>query len=181
VVYDPSGDVEMTEEDRRRLSLPAIKAQHVSGAPAAPEGYTPTSRTYPPAGPRSGTTGGLYPPNVDRGGSSSATTSPSMPNSIAGAHTPNTSISSVPVSGGSSSIYSQGMTESPKPLSPAGVQPNQPGHDQAGLARQRSPSLTAQLQQQQFGRRLTDRHTPPRAISPPHSKYKLKFFSRFCG
>ncbi|KAE9581109.1 hypothetical protein CGMCC3_g3199 [Colletotrichum fructicola] len=91
VVYGNEED--MTEEERR-LSLPSIKAQHVAGQ-GNMEGYAPHSRTYPPAGPRPGTTGGLYPPNVDRG-ASSTNTSPSMPNSIAGGHTPNTSVSSMP-------------------------------------------------------------------------------------
>ncbi|KAK1599982.1 uncharacterized protein LY79DRAFT_574417 [Colletotrichum navitas] len=137
IVYGNEED--MTEEERR-LSLPSIKAQHVAGGQGSIDGYNAHSRTYPPAGPRPGT-GGLYPPNVDRGVASS-NTSPSMPNSIAGAHTPNTSVSSVPVSG--ASVYSQsGMTESPKPLSP--------GHDTNNIARQRSPSLTQQFQQQHYG------------------------------
>ncbi|KAK3372534.1 hypothetical protein B0H63DRAFT_496988 [Podospora didyma] len=122
VLYDGGSGGDMTEEDRRRLSLPSIKAQHVAGQ--APEGYTTAhSSTYPPAGPRPA--GGLYPPNVDRGPSSTAT-SPSVPIS----HTPHTSISSMPLSAGSSSMYSQsGMTESPKPLSPSGAQANQSGRD----------------------------------------------------
>ncbi|KAF6840091.1 zinc finger protein crol gamma [Colletotrichum plurivorum] len=149
VVY---GNEEDITEEERRLSLPSIKAQHVPGAQGM-EGYNAHSRTYPPAGPRPGTTGGLYPPNVDRG-ASSTTTSPSMPNSIAGGHTPNTSVSSMPVSGGS--MYSQsGMTESPKPLSPGAA------HDTNNITRQRSPSLTQQFQQQQFGRRPSDRNTSP--------------------
>ncbi|KAK3330410.1 hypothetical protein B0H66DRAFT_452063, partial [Apodospora peruviana] len=134
VLYENSADVDMTEEERRRLSLPSIKAQHVPGQPA-PEGYATHSSTYPPAGPRPPYTGGLYPPNVDRG-STSTTTSPSMPNS----HTPQTSISSMPVSAGSSSMYSQsGMTESPKPLSPGVGQPNQ--------ASQRSPAQPQHFRQ----------------------------------
>lgn len=51
-------------------------------------------------------------------------------------------------------MYGQsGMTESPKPLSP-GLQP----HD-GSVVRQRSPSLTTQFQQQQFGRHQADRQT----------------------
>lgn len=147
IVY--ANEEDLTEEERR-LSLPSIKAQHIAGGPGSIDGYSAHSRTYPPAGPRPGT-GGLYPPNVDRG-TASSTTSPSMPNSIAGAHTPNTSVSSVPVSG--ASVYSQsGMTESPKPLSP--------GHDTNNIARQRSPSLTQQFQQHQYGRRPSDRNTSP--------------------
>ncbi|KAI1760967.1 hypothetical protein GGR53DRAFT_54890 [Hypoxylon sp. FL1150] len=127
IVYDNEGD--MTEEERRRLSLPSIKAQHVQGS----------------------TAGRLYPPNVDRGSGSSNTS-----------QTPGTSISSLPVGAGNPAMYAQNaMTESPRPLSPSGVH----GHDSANVARQRSPSLTAQFQQQQHQQQLSrhqpDRHTPP--------------------
>jgi len=154
-----SNDSNMTEEERRR-TLPAIKAQHVAG-------QSNHSRTYPPAGgpQRAATTGGLFPPS-----SSSATTSPSMPNSTGSGHTPNTSISSMPMSAGSGSMYSQGMTESPKPLSPA--IPNQPGLD-GPLGRQRSPSMTQQFQQQQHGRRLSGRRTPPNLSLPAGRPNKL--------
>lgn len=150
VLYDGSAEADMTEEERRRLSLPSIKAQHVPGQPA-PDGYTAHSNTYPPAGPRPG---GLYPPNVDRG-STSSTTSPSVPNS----HTPHTSISSMPLSAGGSSMYSQsGMTESPKPLSPGAGQSTQGGNDASTLGHQRSPA-----QHQHF--RPADQ--PPSGLSLP--------------
>lgn len=168
------GENEMSEEDRRRFSLPSIKAQHVSG-PGSGDNYTTHSRTpstYPPAGPRSGQSGGgLYPPNADRGSSSSAT-SPNMQNTAIGGHTPSTSISSLPLSTGGSSMFSQsGMTESPKPLSPAGMVSHQLGHD-SSINRQRSPSLTTQFQQQHFGRRQSGpgRASPPGMSLPsPHN------------
>jgi len=123
-LYDNSADTSLTEEERRRLSLPSIKAQHVAGQ-TGQEGFASHSNTYPPTGTRPA--GGLYPPNVDRG-SASSTTSPTVPNS----HTPHTSISSMPLSAGSSTLYSQsGMTESPKPLSPGGTQANQAGQKRA--------------------------------------------------
>jgi uncharacterized Zn-finger protein len=164
---------EMSEEDRRRFSLPSIKAQHVSG-PGSGDSYASHNRTpstYPPAGPRPGQpSGGLYPPNTDRGGSSSSGTSPSMQNSVVGGHTPNTSISSMPLSTGGGSMFSQsGMTESPKPLSPAGMHSHQLGHDPASLNRQRSPSLTTQFQQAHFGRHQPGRASPPSGpLSSPH-------------
>ncbi|KAI8153630.1 Transcriptional regulator CRZ1 [Colletotrichum sp. SAR 10_70] len=65
-----------------------------------------------------------------------------MPNSITGGHTPNTSVSSMP------------------PLSPGTA------HDTANIARQRSPSLTQQFQQQQFGRRPSERNTSPVFAAP---------------
>ncbi|KAM0332591.1 hypothetical protein ACHAQA_002875 [Verticillium albo-atrum] len=151
-------DEGMTDDERRHLSLPSIKASHVSGGQSSTDGFGPHSRTYPPAGSLERPTGGLYPPPPpqDRA-TSGSNTSPSMANSLGGGHTPNTSVSSIPISGGGSSLYSQSgpMTESPKPLSPGAV------HDGTGLNRQRSPSLTQQFQQQHFGRRQSDRHTPP--------------------
>lgn len=138
VLYENAPAVDMTDEERRRLSLPSVKGQHVPGQPTQ-DGYVAHSNTYPPAGPRPPHAGGLYPPNMDRG-SASSTTSPSVPNS----HTPHASMSSVPVGAGTSSMYSQsGMTESPRPLSP-GV--NQAGQD-AALARQRSPAQHAVYRQ----------------------------------
>jgi hypothetical protein len=135
-LYD--GGADMSEEERRHLSMPSIKPQHVAGQAGA-EGYGGHSNTYPPAGQRPGAPGGLYPPNVDRG-SSSTNTSPSMPSS----HTPQTSISSVPLSAGSSTMYSQsGMTESPKPLSPGGAQANAAGQQRAGTEQQQgAPGLS---------------------------------------
>ncbi|KAK6189563.1 hypothetical protein LQW54_013130 [Pestalotiopsis sp. IQ-011] len=90
--------------------------------------------------PPSANAGGrLFPPNAEHGSNSTA----------AGP-------------AGNASMYSQtGMTESPKPLSP--------GQTHDGLARQRSPSLSTQFQQQQFGRHQTDRQTPP-GLSQ-HSSY----------
>lgn len=133
VMYEGAAEGELAaaaEEERRRLSLPAIKAQHVPGQ-TAPDGYAAHSSTYPPAGPRPG---GLYPPNVDRG-SAGPPASPAVPNN----HTPHTSISSMPLSTAGTSMYSQtGMTESPKPLSPGAAQPTALSHD--ALTRQRPPA-----------------------------------------
>jgi hypothetical protein len=169
---------EISEEDRRRFSLPSIKAQHVSGpGPGSGDSYSPHSRTpstYPPAGPRTvQPSGGLYPPNIDRVGSSSSGTSPSVQNSVVGGHTPNTSITSMQLSTGANSMFSQsGMTESPKPLSPAGMHSHQLGHDPASINRQRSPSLTTQFQQQHFGRRQSGRVSPPGMSLPsPHTSH----------
>lgn len=65
-------------------------------------------------------------------------------------------------------MFSQGgMTESPKPLSPGGMHSHQLGHDSSMIGRQRSPSLTAQFQQQQFGRRRQSGRSPPPGISLP--------------
>lgn len=160
IIYESAADGDMAEEERRRQSLPSIKADHIASQPAT-DGYAPHARTYPPPGGRPAPSGGLFPPNVDRG-TSSSNTSPSMPNSATSGHTPNTSISSMPMSAGSSSMYSQsGMTESPKPLSPAGILPN---HDK----RARSPGLNAQYPQQQFGPRQQDLSLASGLPQPPH-------------
>lgn len=138
MVYDGSNESDMTEEDRRRLSLPnpSIKPPHMHGSQTIPEGYAPTSRTYPPVAAAAAAGGRLFPPNVEHGSVSSTT-------------------SGVPPAIGNISLYSQtGMTESPQPL-----EPGKP-HD-SNTNRQRSPSLTTQFQQQHFGRQQTDRQTPP--------------------
>lgn len=188
VMYTNGGaqpEPEMSEEDRRRFSLPAINAQHVSPTHGPPDAYAAHHRgpsTYPPAGPRPPTSGGLYPPNANRGTMSSSGTSPSMTNSVPSGHGSTTSLSSLPLNTGSTSIYAQsGMTESPKPLSPAAMQAHQLGSDPSSIGRQRSPSLTAQFQQQHYGRRQSGRNSPPgmplQSSHGPHSGPKLPALS----
>lgn len=129
------------DDDARRQSLSAVNSQHIAGGDG--ENYVPHSRTYPPtlSRPTGGT--GLYPPNVNQAQAGSTAPS-SNPNSLASNHTPNTSMSSAPVSGGSAGLYSQaGMTESPKALSP-GI----PSHDGSSAPHQRSPGPPAQAQLQ---------------------------------
>lgn len=167
VVYEGNGDVDITEEDRRRLSLPAIKAHHI---PSSSEALTPNSRSYPPAS-RPGAPAVLYPPNVDR--SSNVAASSSLANNIAGGHPPNpfhsshfssydssVSVSSSNNNNRSSLLHLQGITESPKPLSPV-------VHDQA---RQRSPpSATSYQQPPQYSRRPSERDLHPLpTLPPPH-------------
>jgi hypothetical protein len=171
-------DTEMSEEDRRRFSLPSIKAQHVRSNHGSGDSYAPSSRTpstYPPAGPRPGTnTGGLYPPNSDHMASTASTTS-SMQSSVGGNPAPGTSMTSQPLNTSAPSMFSQSqMTESPKPLSPGGMLSHQLGTDQS-VSRQRSPSLTTQFQQQHFGRHNSIRSPPPgmQAPSPRNSLNKL--------
>jgi len=150
VVYDgTTNPADMTEEERQRLNLPSIKAQHVQGNNITLNAYSAHSPTFNSPGTNASRS---YPPNIDRGSASSNTS-----------HTPGTSISSLPIGAGNpNSMYAQStMTESPKPLSPSGLQ----GHDPATINRQRSPSLTAQFQQQHFGRPQSDRHTPPGSYS----------------
>ncbi|KAL7942302.1 hypothetical protein V8C42DRAFT_331931 [Trichoderma barbatum] len=149
------------EDELRRQSLPSMSAQHIPGG--QPDQYGGHARTYPPAGARNTASAGLYAPG---GGQNQAvgTGSSSVSNSIGGSHTPNTSISSVAVGGGNAGLYSQaGVPDAGKPLSPGGVQ----GHDGSGVVRQRSPSLSQQLQQQQMGRRQSEMQSPHGGQSRP--------------
>lgn len=142
VVYDGANDVEMSEEDRRRLSMSAAQAQQaMPGNQISENAYTNTAaahgRTYPPAGPR--TAGGLFPPNAERGAGTSASNNNLAPGPAAIA--------------ANASLYAQSsMTESPKPLSPHGTPANQ-----------------SQSQQQQFNRRPSDQAAAGLSLPSPHS------------
>ena len=162
-------------EDDRRKSLPSIRRQEVS----LDSHYQQThdnyqshqSRqpsTYPPVATRQSTTiGGLYPPSASHGGNSSTSTSPGQTANM-GQYPPGTSGSSTYQAGGSNVFAQGGMTESPKPLSPAGLTPHQHGHADSTIHRNRSPSLTQQFQQQQYGRRMHGRGiSPPIGLPPP--------------
>jgi Zinc finger, C2H2 type/C2H2-type zinc finger len=189
---DEAGDVDEDDElseERRRLSLPSIKAQNTSTSPAQQHqhqhGQPPSNQgeyqaqhhpsSYPPfrgrgAGPP---IGGLFPPNA-HGSNSSTANSPRLQTgtTVPPSNTMVASASSATASAGGSSILSQGgMTESPKPLSPAGMLSHQLGHgDNLGGStsgnRLRSPSLTQQMQQQQYGRKPGGR-TPPPVLPAP--------------
>ncbi|KAI3397597.1 hypothetical protein diail_10569 [Diaporthe ilicicola] len=83
VLYEGNGDVDMNDEEHRRVSLPAVKAQPTT---SSPEPMGPHSRTYPPVGPRTGPPGVLYPPTAERGAVNSGSNAPAsnLVNSIAG-------------------------------------------------------------------------------------------------
>ncbi|RKU41663.1 hypothetical protein DL546_003585 [Coniochaeta pulveracea] len=186
VLYDGTTEGDMTEEERRRLSLPSMKPPHAPGQAGQPgsagfDGYRSASaRTYPPAGPQPTSSGGLFPPNVDRG--STTTTSSGIPASSVSGHTPSTSVSSMPMSTASSSIFTQNpMTESPKPLEPGIGQPPQAGQDKP----QRSSSLAHQIARQEDVQHQPGQPVPPQGTSdaaqsawlsqyPPADAHKLK-------
>jgi hypothetical protein len=181
IIYaEPAEQGEGESDEERRFSLPSIKAQHVGSGLGAQEVYTPHARTpstYPPAGPRPPRqrAGGLHPPNTERAGSgSSAGTTASVQNSIAGGHSANTSMSTAVSPAGNSMFSQTGMTESPKPLSPAGTSHQAGNLDPSSINRQRSPSLTTQFQQQHFGRRTSERSSPQGMSLPsPYGSSKL--------
>jgi len=148
VMYDNTiNDPGMSEEDKRRLSsVPSIKAQHIEGIPIISNFRSNNSLTSFWLG---GNQGQPFPQEIERGSASSTS------------HTPGTNISSVGIGVPNLSMFAQaGMTESPKALSP-GLQ----AQDSGNATRQRSPSLTSQFQQQQFGRHQTDRRTSPGSYS----------------
>lgn len=162
----------LTEEDRRRLSLPSIKAQHASGNPSSSDNYSHSRQpsSYPPVGPRSGQSSGtFFPANRDRAGSGGLIHQPNVPSNLGTGQGYSQGISA-PSQNSGGSVYSQaGITESPKPLSPTAMQSHQLGHDSNSINRQRSPSLTTQFQQQQFGRRPSTRNSPPLSLPSPHT------------
>ncbi|KAL2046039.1 hypothetical protein N7G274_001486 [Stereocaulon virgatum] len=118
--------------------------------------------TYPPVAARP-PAGGLYPPAASPRGTPAQ--SPLNQTSFPPGSGPSSSFQS-----SGSNVFAQGgMTESPKPLSPAGMTSHQLGHPDSGIHRNRSPSLTQQMQQQQFGRRTTGHKAPPPMnLPPPH-------------
>ena len=172
--HEPEHMDEDTESPGGR-SLPSIRKheappvehhRHVSEHPGLYQSRQPS--TYPPVAARP-PTGGLYPPPSasPRGGPVSSTS-----------QAPLNQPSYQPGSGASSNFQSSGanlfgqasMTESPKPLSPAGMTSHQLGHTEPNIHRNRSPSLTQQLQHQQFGRRVTGSNaSPPMSLPPPHA------------
>ena len=154
--HEPENMEDGDEDDDRRKSLPAIRhpdgqqdrTYQGSQSDYSHPGRTPS--TYPPVANRQSTIGGLYPPNQSTstpGGTHPS--SPLNPNQIYPQSLPHQT---------SANTFSQtGMTESPKPLSPAGLTPHGNHSDSApNILRNRSPSLTQQFQQQAFGRRVAD-------------------------
>jgi len=91
--------------------------------------------------------------------SSSTTTSPlDVPLQLSPKHAGRPRISSVHFDSAASTFAQSGITESPKPLTPGQIDPNQ--------QRGRSPSLATQFHQQNFGRG-TSRAPPPAGLAPP--------------
>ncbi|KAL9131865.1 MAG: hypothetical protein Q9217_000311 [Psora testacea] len=121
--------------------------------------------TYPPVAARPPGSGGLYPPPTasPRGGSGAPTAQSSL-----NQYPPPPSGSSTYQTSGPNIFAQGGMTESPKPLSPGGMANQQLGHGDPSIRRNRSPSLTQQLQQQQYRRATGNNRSPPLNLPPPH-------------
>lgn len=157
-------DVDAETMDSRKGSLPSIKhpdAPNHSPSAGHSSFVARQPSTYPPIAGRAPNPGGLYPPMASPGTGSSTSNSPRQPsfNQPSGSSTFQVS---------SPNVFAQGagMTESPKPLSPGS---HQLGHSDPAIHRNRSPSLTQQYQQQQFGRRTSTRNSPPPMGLPPMS------------
>ena len=149
--------------DSRKGSLPSIKRHDAPNYPNSDVQASYAARqpsTYPPIAGRQSNPGGLYPPMTSPGGGSSTSNSPRQ--ASFSQQNPASSGFQAP----SQNVFAQGsgITESPKPLSPAS---HQLGHTEPGIHRNRSPSLTQQLQQHQFGRRANTHNTPPPLGLPP--------------
>lgn len=140
-----------------------IRRQHEVEQPNVYQSRQPS--TYPPIAARQIPSGGLYPPpspSLRGSGSGVSTTQSSLNQFPPGSSAPSGFQASGP------NVFSHsGITESPKPLSPAGMSSHQLGHADSGMHRNRSPSLTTQLHQQQFGRRPTAHSTSPSLPPPP--------------
>ncbi|KAL8942379.1 MAG: hypothetical protein Q9216_001699 [Gyalolechia sp. 2 TL-2023] len=148
--------------DSRKGSLPSIK-RHDAPNHSSPDGHVSYAArqpsTYPPIAGRQPNPGGLYPPIASPSAGSNTSNSPRQAsfNQISSSSTFQAPDQNVFAPGG-------GMTESPKPLSPGS---HQLGHPDSGINRNRSPSLTQQYQQQQYGRRTSTRNSPPPLGLPP--------------
>ena len=174
--HEPEGmDDDGSGNENASRSLPSIRrpeappeSQRQSGSESSSVYQTRQPSTYPPVAVRQPGPGGLYPPSagVSSGGGPSNPTNQGLQASPT--HYPPgsaTSISNFPASG--TNVFAQGgMTESPKPLSPGGTTSHQLGHHDTGIRRARSPSLTQQFQQQQFGRRASTLNSSPQLGLP---------------
>lgn len=152
----------------RKHEAPPVEHHHQQGSEHSNTYQPRQPSTYPPVAARP-PIGGLYPPPTasPRDGLGKSTTQSSL------------NQSSLPPAPGAAAgfqasgpnVFAQGgMTESPKPLSPAGMTSHQLGHAELGIHRNRSPSLTQQFQQHQFGRRVTGNNaSPPMSLPPPHT------------
>ncbi|KAL8675315.1 MAG: hypothetical protein Q9168_000272 [Polycauliona sp. 1 TL-2023] len=155
-------DDEMDAGASRKGSLPSIQrheAPNYSGSDGQASYAARPPSTYPPIIGRQPKPGGLYPPMASPGTGSSTSNSPrqtTFSQSSGGSTFPAPPTQNVFAPGGS-------MTESPKPLSPSS---HQLGHAEPSIHRNRSPSLTQQYQQQQFGRN-PNLQNPSTAMSLP--------------
>ena len=162
---DPESPADRSLPSIRNHNAPPALQRHLSDHQNLFHARQPS--TYPPVAARPSATGSLYPPAPV-----------ASPRASSGTLTTHGSLNPVPAPGGVSSSYQTaapnvfaagtGMTESPKPLSPGGMISHQLGQGDPGVHRNRSPSLTQQLQQQQLRRATGNNPSPPMNLPPPH-------------
>ncbi|KAL8768113.1 MAG: hypothetical protein Q9209_005576 [Squamulea sp. 1 TL-2023] len=156
-------DDEIVAGDSRKGSLPSIQ-RHDAPNYLGTDGHTSYAArqpsTYPPIAGRQPNPGGLYPPMASPGAGSSTSNSPRQTSFSQG------SVGSSFPPPPNQNVFAQGvgMTESPKPLSPGS---HQLGHPEQNINRNRSPSLTQQYQQQQYGRKASMQNTSTAMSLPP--------------
>ncbi|MCJ1371684.1 hypothetical protein MMC20_002903 [Loxospora ochrophaea] len=168
-------DEDGEDRDQRLQSLPSIRrhdappdSHHRHDVENQSSYHSRQPSTYPPVAVRQANMGGLQPPTTGYGGGSSTATSPRIQAGSLNQYPPASNGSSSYQTGSQNLFAQGGMTESPKPLSPSGSAPRPLGHPESGIHRNRSPSLTQQFQQQQYGRRPNTRGTtPPMGLPPP--------------
>lgn len=152
----------------RKHEAPPVEHHHRQGSDRSSTYQPRQPSTYPPVAARP-PAGGLYPPPTasPRGGSGTS----SIQSSLNQSSLPPAPGAATGFQASGSNVFAQGgMTESPKPLSPAGMTSHQLGHPEMGIHPNRSPSLTHQFQQHQFGRRVTGNNaSPPMSLPPPHA------------
>lgn len=150
------------EGDDRRFSMPSMKdsnnQQMNYGSQVRP------SQTYPPPGMRRQPSQTNFQGELEHGNASLSAAAPSksgrppMPQTIGSA---------------GQTFSPMQITESPKPVSPNLAAMQAGATDNSGINRQRSPSLATQLQQQNFGRRQSERIQSPQDIAQSASAPKL--------
>ena len=175
--HEPDHMDEETETSAER-GLPRIQKHD---APAETQAQLPESQslfharqpsTYPPVAARPSGTGSLYPPlpmTSPRSGSGTSTAQSSIN------HYPPPALGPTSYQPPPSSVFTQsgGMTESPKPLSPGGVNAHQLGHSDSSLNRNRSPSLSQHLPPSHYRRATGSNTSPPVSLPLPHSASSL--------
>ena len=173
--HEPEGmDDDISSAENAGRSLPSIRRhdappdQHRQSGSDSSAYHARQPSTYPPVAVRQQGSGTLYPPSGGMGPGSSASNSSGGQASPTQYQHGGSGPSGFPPSG--PNVFAQGsMTESPKPLSPGGAASHQLGHPESGIHRNRSPSLTQQFQQQQYGRRPSTLNTSPQTgLPPPH-------------
>lgn len=199
LVYGEPETLDDEDGSERRAGMPRVPSikRHAPGAdtPSSPgsahKNYSARQpNTYPPiqGRPPGGIASGVFPPRATAGGPGSSAAAMAQ-GTGAPYPTPSSTSSSLQPPGQGSTVFPQSaMTESPKPLSPGSAPTRHTSHHDGSHYHNRSSSVTAQFQQQHFGRGSA-RQTPPASsmsipqggpqlpppagLNPPDSRFTL--------